>query len=163
MAYNTIGLPPPPPFVQAAVDDQKLTEPTPGVAQTWALPVRRTVHGTRAIVVCCSESQGETCCKCHHCRMECLDTKYEHHAPQIRTYGSTWHTVGPITNYTAKTHGAKIDGTNACLDTGVACAGGGGVCTLGSLGAVAPCATVVALIVALCAALLQCLGGGGGR
>ena len=45
---STTVTPPPPAFafVQATANDQKLTEPTPSVAWTRALPTRHTVHGT---------------------------------------------------------------------------------------------------------------------
>ena len=40
--------PPPPSLIQAMVFDQKLMEPTPGVAWTKALHTRRDVHGSHA-------------------------------------------------------------------------------------------------------------------
>ena len=47
----------PPPLVQATVNDQKLTEPTPSVAWTGALLMRRYLRDTRVDTVYYSENQ----------------------------------------------------------------------------------------------------------
>ena len=47
----------PPPLVQATVNDQKLTEPTPSVASTRALLPRRNLRETRVDMMCYSENQ----------------------------------------------------------------------------------------------------------
>ena len=52
-----IPTPPPPPLVQATVNDQKLMEPTPSVAWTWALLTRRNLRDTRVDMMYYSENQ----------------------------------------------------------------------------------------------------------
>ena len=45
----------------------------------------------------------------HHYQMDFLNTRYEHHAPQIQnTKQHAWHTIGPITNRTIKTTVQKL-------------------------------------------------------
>ena len=55
---HSIGLtPPPPPLVQATVNDQKLTEATPSVAWIRVLLTRRNLHDTRVDMMYYSEDQ----------------------------------------------------------------------------------------------------------
>ena len=58
----------PPPLVQATVDDQKLTKPTPSVAWTRVLLTHYTVHGTY--------TRAKYATLGHHAQISFLDTKY---------------------------------------------------------------------------------------
>ena len=112
------------PFVQATVNHQKLTEPTPSVAWTRVLLTRYTVHGTCEKTGCTNlKTQGQSMYQGHQALISFLDTKDEPRPSQntgVRQHKS--HTVGPIEKCTAKIHSAKIDLINAqcCLDIGVA-------------------------------------------
>ena len=116
---NFRSLPPklyPPPLVQATVNNQKLTEPTPRVAWTRALLTRRNLRDTRVDMMYYSDKSPLG-------QQSRLDTKYKLRASQNQSNRRhTWHTAERIENRTAKINGAKIDGTNAecCLDIGVA-------------------------------------------
>ena len=46
-----------PPLIQATVNDQKVTEPTPNVAWTRVLLARRNLRDTRVDMMYCSENQ----------------------------------------------------------------------------------------------------------
>ena len=102
----------PPPFVQATVNDQKLTEPALCVPWTRVLFTCRNLRDTHVDMMYYSANQ-----EVKHAANALLanrDTKYELCASQhqgIRKH--TWHTVEQIEKHTAKINGATIDGTNA--------------------------------------------------
>ena len=94
-----------PPLVQATVNDEKLTGPTPSVAWTRVLFVCCNLRDTRVDMMYYSENQ-----EVKHAtygplgQQSCLDTKYELHASQNRGIRKhTWHTV----ERTTKINGAK--------------------------------------------------------